>query len=365
SGKLTGTPNGRPNGLASVSPVDVEDDFIVDAIYAGDLYGNLWKFDVEGDQTGNWAVKTTSPSAGSVITPLFQTQGIVTTDGYCESNNNITICKDTVERQPITSRPQIGFHPTYSGYMVYFGTGQYIEADDNLTTLQNTQSFYGVWDNDDDYLTTALDAGDLLEQKIIEEINEDFTVEYDSNGDGFIDGNDTPRTDTYDLRVTSNNSIGWPSHKGWYMDLINQGASNTNNYGERQISNSVLRNGRIIFTTLIPSVNPCESGGTGWLMELDADSGARLEFSPFDLNDDGIFDSVDWVEVTIGGVDILVPTSGKKSKVGIIAAPGIVTSSSGDQEYKYNSGSSGDIEVTTENPGPRAKGRQSWKQLEF
>ena len=43
--------------------------------------------------------------------------------------------------------------------------------------------------------------------------------------------------------------------------------------GERVVSLPILRNGRVIFPTLIPSPNPCEFGGSSWLMELDAVSG--------------------------------------------------------------------------------------------
>ncbi len=139
-----------------------------------------------------------------------------------------------------------------------------------------------------------------------------------------------------------------------------------NNFGERQVSDPVLRNGRIIFTTLIPSEDPCESGGSGWLMELDAVDGARLPFSPFDLNGDNGFDVQDFVEIDSDGdgeLDLKVPISGKKSKVGIISSPSVVDDD--DKEYKYNSGSSGDIEVTRENPGLDYTGRQSWNNIDF
>ncbi len=38
--------SGYPNGMSAPAPVDVDGDFIADYIYAGDLFGNLWKFDV-------------------------------------------------------------------------------------------------------------------------------------------------------------------------------------------------------------------------------------------------------------------------------------------------------------------------------
>ena len=50
------------------------------------------------------------------------------------------------------------------------------------------------------------------------------------------------------------------------MDLV----SPSGFQGERVIANPLLRNGRVIFTTLIPDQDPCGFGGDSWLMELDA-----------------------------------------------------------------------------------------------
>ncbi len=64
--------------------------------------------------------------------------------------------------------------------------------------------------------------------------------------------------------------------------------------GERQVSTPILRGGKIIFTTVIPSGDECSAGGDSWLMELDALSGSRLASPPFDLNRDGVFDEEDY-----------------------------------------------------------------------
>ena len=51
-------------------------------------------------------------------------------------------------RQPITLRPEVGSHPDgLNGFMVYFGTGKYMEIGDNsITPPQQVQTFYGIWD---------------------------------------------------------------------------------------------------------------------------------------------------------------------------------------------------------------------------
>ena len=343
----------RPNGLATPAPADVNGDSIVDYIYAGDLFGNLWKFDVTGSNETQWQIPYTS---GGNPQPLFVACA-GTSAADCTTQGAAT------KRQPITSRPQVGRHPTKAeGFMVYFGTGQYIFDGDNDPMQQDTfQTFYGVWDENQSSLT-AFDRTKLLEQKIVKEISQGF----DSNGDGTDD-------DFFDLRVTTDDPINWDTpafHKGWYMDLYNTEGGNTNHFGERQVTDSILRNNRIIFTTLIPSADPCDFGGTGWLMEIDAKDGSRLEFSPFDLNADGEFDGKDHVKlVDIDGDGVLdpVPPSGKKSKVGIPPTPGVVSDSSDPdkppKELKYTSGSTGKIEVTTENPGSGNVGRRSWREL--
>mgnify|MGYP003387320785 CR=1 FL=1 len=184
-----------------------------------------------------------------------------------------------------------------------------------LYYLEQENIFYAIWDKDEASLS-SFDRGDLLQQEILKEVAK-F---------GF------------DLRVTSTKPIHWdlyhnpdtaltePPHMGWYIDLVNTEGGNTNNFGERQVSNMIIRNGRLIFTTLIPSDNPCDFGGTGWLMEVNVNTGARLSYSPFDLNSDGTFDISDFVnagDLDGDGHDDYVAVSGKKSTVGIIPTPSI------------------------------------------
>ena len=142
--------------------------------------------------------------------------------------------------------------------------------------------------------------------------------------------------------------------------MVNTASGNTDPKGERQTTNPVLRNGRIIFTTLIPSDAPCEVSGDGWLMELDLADGSRLGDPPFDLDDDGVFDFVD------DGNGNMVSPGGIKSTGGAPSAPGILDRGDG-QEYKYLSGTdSGAIQVISEQGPPGGPGggtRESWQQL--
>ena len=304
---------GTPNGLATPLLIDTNGDFVVDFIYAGDLLGNLWKFDVSDVNPTNWG--SAFSSGGSPI-PLFT----------------------AVAGQQITSQPQAAVHPdNLGGFMIYFGTGKYLETSDNDSISQTTQAFYGIWDKNEVTLT-AFSSSDLLVQSITNQ----FVESFDTDEDGIDD-------QTFTLRDVGDLEIDWDVHMGWKLDLMPdniEGVANTNNFGERQVSNAILRNGRLIFTTLVPSIVECEFGGTSFLMELDYRDGGALEFPAFDLNNDGNYDD---------------SVSGRASDIGIM--PTISLLSDGAQDIAFGSGASGDIDVILLSVGLGAYGRQSWRQL--
>ncbi len=109
-----------PNGIAYTSPSDLDGDHIVDYIYAGDLQGHLWRFDVTSQNPSNWAVSTGGP--------LFSTGG-----------------------QPITTKVTVASTPNSSGanrVIVSFGTGQKTPQTISTATAYatGTQGIYGIWD---------------------------------------------------------------------------------------------------------------------------------------------------------------------------------------------------------------------------
>lgn len=338
------------NGLATPSLVDVNGDRVTDYAYAGDLYGNMWKFDLT----------STSPSGWNVAfggTPLFKARD------------------ENGKAQPITVRPEVARGPRGEGVMVLFGTGKYLEYNDRLLTPVAEQSFYGIYDRDS--AVTGDRATALLEQTILFEgaVSRDGYRNYD---------------DRYELRVTSNRQLRLNENmeivsKGWYIDLVSP-----NRYeGEKQVSNPTVRNGAVIFTSIIPNSDPCGSGGTGWLMELDLLDGSRLDVTPFDLTGDGLFSDRDDVVVTLpvgdagnggGGTDSsgtnvgggngrtgTASSSGMRSKDGFWPSPGIADGQFGEArravQYKYLPSTSGSIRRIVENPRPGAMGRQSWRQI--
>lgn len=113
---------------------------------------------------------------------------------------------------------------------------------------------------------------------------------------------------------------------------------------------------------MIPSVSsdPCVPDGESWIMEMDAVTGSRLTYSPFDLNRDYSFTGMDYVTIVIDGEEVKVPSTGRKTEGGNAQTPSVVSGQGA--EFKYISTSEG-LETIVENPGTGVLGRQSWREL--
>ena len=286
----------HPNGLSTPIAVDSNNDSIVDRIYAGDLLGNLWAFDVSGTNPDNWEVDFSG-------TPLFTTTN------------------------PITAPPQAGRHPK-GGLMVYVGTGKYFDISDNLSTdlIPIPNTYFGIHDNGS---PVAIDT--LVEQTILQEEAVDGTG--------------------YSARVISDHSVDYNTQHGWFMTLPTS--------GERVISQALLRQGRLIFTTMTPPLNVCAWGGTSWLMEFDAVEGKRLDDIPIDLNNDKKFTSQDNVlyqgnETIISGV--------QDASLGVVFSTPAVINHDTRTEGKYLNGTGGSIGMLRESAGGMT-GRMSWRLI--
>lgn len=297
--KKIATSNSTNNGLSSPALVDTDNDKIIDTVYAGDLQGNVWKFDLSHSNTTQWAV---AYKTGSNNMPLFTARN---------ASNQV---------QPITSPLEIGFHKN-GGYMVFFGTGQFIASGDNTNT--QIQSFYGIWDNGSSHIT-ATDRSVLQQQTIVTE-----TV--------------LPPFE----RTVSTNTVNWVNKRGWYIDLLQPPVPGITQ-GERSVIMPMLSFGRIIFTTLIPSNDPCEAGGRNWLMLLDAETGGMKSGAEFDTNGDGKVNSQDRV---IAGIN----SDGIRSESVAISAGSLI--------HLIASTTTGAVEnITIKNNAPPP--RRSWKQIQ-
>jgi type IV pilus assembly protein PilY1 len=108
------------NGIAYTTPADLDGDHITDYVYAGDLNGNVWRFDLTSNDPNNWA---------SANSPMITTQ----------SGQPITSQLLVISVNTVGSPPRL---------LIEFGTGARAQIN-NLGPAQfasGTQSLYGVWD---------------------------------------------------------------------------------------------------------------------------------------------------------------------------------------------------------------------------
>ncbi|HEZ2376399.1 TPA: pilus assembly protein, partial [Neisseria meningitidis] len=139
-------PDGK-GGLSSPTLVDKDLDGTVDIAYAGDRGGNMYRFDLSGNNPNSWTVRT-----------IFE------------------------GTKPITSAPAIS--QLKDKRVVIFGTGSDLSEDD--VDNKDIQHVYGIFDNDTDTGTAQDGQGKgLLEQVLKKDGNTLFLSDYKrSNGSG-------------------------------------------------------------------------------------------------------------------------------------------------------------------------------------
>jgi type IV pilus assembly protein PilY1 len=171
--------------------------------YAGDLQGNLWRFDFSGGAPWAGAV---GPGAGG--TPLFVARD------------------DSGKRQPITQQPLLAYADG-GGYLVLFGTGKLIEKADRTSAGFAPQSYYAISDTLRDPAEVVTSRSQLTQRVL--------------SGNAGV----APFS-------ISGNKMAFDS-MGWYVDFLQ--AETT---GERSIDGGVLAGGEVFFNTLLPGSDPCD-----------------------------------------------------------------------------------------------------------
>lgn len=283
--KKIDTQAGGDNGMSTPALIDVNNDFKVDYVYAGDLNGNLWKFDLTSSDATNWDVAFKS---GATPKPLFQ-----------HANH------------AITAKPDIMRHADKAGYMVIFGTGKYLGQTDR--TDMTLKTIFGIWDYGDDaddseYLG-AFDAGatpslsnqadnvTLLQQTEIDwqTVNNKNLRTLSNTAPNWntvddADADQRPNPGSTDLTETV--------HAGWYFSLWHSSQDSPAQEGERVVKDVQIRDGKAIVISIAPNTDPCAGGGDSIVHEIDAATGGRMETAQFDINDDGVIDENDMITPT-------------------------------------------------------------------
>jgi type IV pilus assembly protein PilY1 len=314
------TQAGSCNGLSAPIVIDVNYDRKVDYVYAGDLKGNLWKFDLTDSDYHNWDL---AYDEGGAPKPLFATPN-----------------------QPITIKPDVMYQCFKEGYMVFFGTGKYLGQNDLSDT--SPQAIYGIWDYGDD-ADDGEYVGDFNSIELTDSNLPDTTSlfhqtidETTVNGVKFraIAKADTETNTAPYWHTTAQdpNGVGDnpdpDANVGWYLDL---------SPGERVISDVVIRDGKLRVNTYVPNDSLCGTDGNSWLMAMNACNGGELLDLNLDINGDSAINEEDMVPIVKNGVSkLMVPTGMQFS--GHVQSPAIIIMGNG-REILYMSSSNGKIET--------------------
>ena len=169
------TGEGNSNGLSAPALLDTNGDSDADIAYAGDLNGNMWKF--------NLSTRTSRK--------LFSGDS----------------------SKPITSAPEVSTHPL-RGHLVYFGTGSLLSAADAGNTDQ--QSVYGIWDKPGS--TSTMTSDTLVVQTLTQASNvivsTDNSIDW-STKNGWV----------VDLEGTGERLIGNPQLRGKRLQFVTHGVA--------------------------------------------------------------------------------------------------------------------------------------------
>jgi type IV pilus assembly protein PilY1 len=281
------------NGIAYVTPADLDGDHITDFVYAGDLQGNVWRFDLTSNNPANWVAGTA---------PMFTTKS----------------------GQPITSQLLV-ISSSLSGQqrlLIEFGTGQRTQLT-NMAPVQyaaGTQSVYGVWDwnltawnamaPSATYLSLPATnaATGLASPYTLSSTN--LTAQHlTANANGTVDG-----TNAVVCWQGSSACVSGNTSFGWFADLPSS--------GEQIIFNPVFYQGAFLVNSTVPANNALASctnnQDTGYTYALAVANGGVFTntFPTFTQNGVLISDSIEaGVQTNATGSVYIVTTAERTTNI--------------------------------------------------
>lgn len=287
------------NGLTSAIGWDADGNGTVDAVYGGDMLGNIWKFDLSSATTAQWRVA----NAGDPIFIATNAAGA---------------------RQPVTAGLTMALHPrTYQPWL-FFGTGRMITAGD--LTSRGVQTLYGFVEDGTAKARTGNTAN--LTQRTIQEATT-------------LSG--------LPVRAFERRQPLPTGSKGWYIDLLDPPMPPGTATGERVVSDAQLFGDVLIVSSVIPTADACQADGRGYLNALDAYTGTSTGPSLFDLDGDGVFEDevIGDDKLPVGSVDLGV---GMPTLAELLRGLAVVGGSSGNL---------GNVQIRE----ARNVGRVSWREV--
>ncbi len=202
-----------PSGLAKLIGFTPDStDFTVDSAYAGDLFGNVWRFDL-------------TDSAGSYPAPT-----------------KIAELKDSGgAAQPITVAPRVMVYPGSLDRWVFVGTGRLLDLSDRLSTQD--QAFYAFRDG----IRSRFATSATLPAGVSFPLHRSDLAELTSLEDGL----------SADQRANK---------MGWYRDLTEQ----VDGANERIVDSIVANSGIVAFASKTPATDDeCVSGVNSRVYAVD------------------------------------------------------------------------------------------------
>ncbi|MCW5285060.1 pilus assembly protein PilY [Verminephrobacter eiseniae] len=201
---------GPGNGLSMPRWEDIDGDGTADVAYAGDLKGNIWKFNLQ--HRTNPTMWQVDPQDGSASFGPGNASSVGRTWPLHNAGH------------PITTAPQL-MHMGQGGLMVNFATGNAF-GDADFPRVGVTQRVYGIWDR-----RSVAGAPPFAQTRTID-ANTLVRRTYTRNAEGVVTvAADTPALD-------------WSAHNGWYIDLPGP--------GEAVLSDPFLDAGVLSFVTVRP-----------------------------------------------------------------------------------------------------------------
>lgn len=225
-----------PSGLSRISAWmdNINLNNTLTQVYSGDLYGNVWRFDLRNLK---------ADGSGAPTVQLLAT--------LQDGNNN---------PQPITSWIELGF--ASGSHIIYVGTGSYLgvsDIDAKSAGATQVQTIYAIKDPLTGSSTTTSLYGSPRSTACSTTLKDKcFMKQTFTDKDGV-------RTVSSSMSYATNLSNMY----GWFIDLPNT--------GERINTDSTLQLGVLVFVSNIPNnANACGIGGSAYLNYVDYKTGLSL-----------------------------------------------------------------------------------------
>lgn len=229
-----GTGSTNYSGLSAATWIDSDANGTADIVYAGDLQGKLWKFDLSSTDDTKWDVAYKDAATNK---PLFT-------------------AKDGVVALPITTAPEYAYFNDKGseGLIVTLATGNAFESTD-FPNASVGQRIYGIWDRP----TFKTKSGELIPSTTPLTTLEPRVYQRLASGNVIVTGTSAD--------IDWSNAKGFGAKDGWYFKL--PGSS------EMVLSDPDVKVGVLTFTTIRPKtgIDLCSASPDVSLYTLDPVTG--------------------------------------------------------------------------------------------